>query len=107
MPNSPLTGLQGPDHFPLPPIAVRRTASLRSPMRSPCCFEKRDAKHRYGWGDFVSSPPTPAHSTNVKFAEPPRPKRGEGNDLFAVRSYWRASLTENSPLRMRGLKFSA
>src|SRR6516225_1528542 len=30
------------------------------------------------WEDFVSSPPTPAHFTVVKFADPPHRKRGRG-----------------------------
>jgi hypothetical protein len=33
----------------------------------------------WGWGDIVSSPPTPAHFTDVKFADPPLRCAGGGN----------------------------
>jgi hypothetical protein len=32
-------------------------------------------------GGFCYWPPTPAHFTHVKFADPPRRKRGEGKQL--------------------------
>src|SRR5436305_14788262 len=61
----------------LPPIAVRRTASLRLSMRSarwergtgglwPPYFNDADAKHRLWVGALQHRPPTPAYFTDLK-----------------------------------------
>jgi hypothetical protein len=65
--------------FPSRPRAQRVVGRGAGGLRPPCFFNQRRCEaSAMGGGNLLSSPPTPAHFTSVKFADPPHRKRGEG-----------------------------